>query len=128
MNPTSGLTWQGPSQRCSQRILVRAPVSVCGFLGYKVPFDEETETLVVNAHGALVLLATAVTDSQKLVLKHLQTRKSQECIVAYLGPAQGGKGQVGLKFTDPNPNFWGLASPPEDWKPSHPGGLSGNSL
>ena len=90
------------------------PVLVCGFLSYKLAFEEEAETLSINAHGGLVLLATRVLADLKLVLKHQQTHEEQECIVAYLGPAQEGKVQVGLKFTHPNPSFWRAASPRED--------------
>ncbi len=120
MGSSNGLTRRSGSQRRSQRIVERVPVLVCGFLGYKLPFEEETETLVINAHGALVLLATRVIADQELVLKHQQTHEDQRCIVAYLGPEQGGKIQVGLKFTHPNPNFRLIASPPEDWNSSLP--------
>jgi hypothetical protein len=123
MDSTNRLTCPSASQRHSQRIVERVPVLVCGFLSYKLPFEEETETLVINAHGALVLLATRVIADQELVLKHRQTHEHQECIVAYLGPEQSGKRQIGLKFTAPNPSFWRNASAPEDWNPSLPRAL-----
>jgi hypothetical protein len=27
---------------------------------------------------------------------------------------------VGVEFPQPNPEFWGVSFPPEDWSPSHP--------
>lgn len=112
----------GPDRltRCSQRILARVPVLVRGSLSYKISFEEETEARVINAHGGLILLATRVTANQALVLKHRHTGEDQECIVAYLGAAQGDKLQVGLKFTYPNPSFWGVAFPPDDWNTKSP--------
>lgn len=114
MDPSDGLTWPTASQRCSRRIPARVPVLVRGSLSYKIAFEEETEARVINAHGGLVLLATRVTANQALILKHRHTGEDQECIVAYLGGAQGDKLQVGLKFTHPNPSFWGIALPPDD--------------
>ena len=89
-------------------------------LGYKLPFREETETLVISAHGALVPMATSVTPGQKIIVGHKQTQEQKECTVAYLGPVQGGKTLVGLEFTRPDAGFWRIAAPPEDWAPSNP--------
>ena len=116
MDSTNGLTSPSASRRQSRRIVERVPVLVCGFLGYKLPFEEETETLVISAHGALVVLATRVIANQQLILRHRKTHEEQQCTVAYLGPAQEGEMQVGLKFTHPNASFWRMAFPSEDWR------------
>ena len=111
---------ESPSGRRSQRILECVVVMVHGMLSYKIPFQEETETLVISAHGALVSMATIVTPRQKIIVRHKQTREEKECTVAYLGPVQGGKTLVGLEFTLPDAGFWRIAAPPEDWAPSNP--------
>jgi hypothetical protein len=49
-------------------------------------FEEETNTLVVNVHGALISLAAKVVKGQKLRLKNRATQQEQVCRVANLGP------------------------------------------
>lgn len=78
-------------------------------------FDEETKTLVVNAHGALILLGSEVTANQKLSLTNKRTQHTEGCRVVYVGAVQGGKAQVAIEFDTPAPKFWGISFPPEDW-------------
>jgi len=80
-------------------------------------FEEFTETLAINAHGALVLLAARVTSGGVVLMRHNKTEEEQECHVAFLGPVRSGKAEVGLEFTAPRPTFWRVAFPPEDWTP-----------
>jgi len=82
--------------------------------------EEETETLAINAHGALVLMKARVTSGSKVLLQHKRTQEEQECHVAFLGPVRAGKAEIGLEFSSPRPAFWRVAFPPEDWTPRHP--------
>ena len=71
-------------------------------------FRETCETVVVNAHGALILLKHEINDGEMLVLTHPETQEEQECRVVYLGDL-GDKGQrVGIEFLTPAPRFWGV--------------------
>ena len=45
----------GPRRR-SQRVLMQVPVKLRGSDAQGASFEEETETLAINAHGELVLL------------------------------------------------------------------------
>jgi hypothetical protein len=83
-------------------------------------FEEETETLAINAHGALVLLSARLTSGSKVELQHRLTKEEQECHVAFLGPVRSGKAEIGLEFSAPRPAFWRVAFPPEDWTPKNP--------
>lgn len=83
-------------------------------------FEEETATLAINAHGALVLLNARITSGAKVNLLHNATRQEQECHVVFLGPVRSGKAEVGLEFSVACPSFWRVAFPPEDWSPRHP--------
>ncbi len=83
-------------------------------------FEEDTETLALNAHGALILLKAKVLSGSKLLLQHKRTQEEQECLVVFLGPVRSGKAEVGLEFSSPRPTFWRVAFPPEDWSPKHP--------
>jgi hypothetical protein len=82
--------------------------------------DEETETLAINAHGALVLLNARFTSGSKVMLQHKRTMEEEECHVVFLGPVRAGKAEIGLEFAAPHPTFWRVAFPPEDWTPKHP--------
>ena len=100
----------------SQRVIVSVPITVYSEGGNReAAFEEETQTLVVNAHGAMVALSAKVVKGQTLRMKNRATQEEQQCKVAYLGPASGGKGQVGVDFTSSAPDFWRIAFPPEDW-------------
>src|SRR5580704_14173638 len=108
------------ARRRSQRVLMQVAVRIRGTDAQGKPVEEETETLAINAHGALVLLTARFTSGAKLNLHHKRTQEDQECHVAFLGPVRAGKAEIGLEFTSPNSHFWRVAFPPEDWTPRHP--------
>jgi hypothetical protein len=113
-NPTTG----GPEsiRRRSQRVFVSIAIMVRNEGGRKgTAFEEETHTLVVNAHGALIGLAAKIEKEQILRLMNRATREEQVCKVVYTGPVLGGKAQIGVEFTSRAPDFWRIAFPPEDW-------------
>ena len=120
----------GPRRR-SQRVLMQVSVRLCGTDAQGKKFEEETATLAINAHGALVLMQARVISGGKVQLQHNLTKEEQECHVAFLGPVRAGKSEVGLEFSDARPSFWRVAFPPEDWTPKHPEArtiLSTNSI
>jgi hypothetical protein len=104
------------TRRRSQRVIVSVAVTVSSEPGSKdAAFQEDTQTLVVNAHGAMVALAAKVVKGQTLRLVNRATQQQLTCKVVYIGPATGGKIQVGIDFTSSAPDFWRIAFPPEDW-------------
>jgi hypothetical protein len=103
----SGSWAQETGRRRSMRVLLS------GTDGKK--FEEETRTLVVNAHGALIAIITPLRADQRIVVTHKITKKSQECRVVYTGNVQAGKTQMGLEFVKPAPTFWQIDFPPDDW-------------
>lgn len=109
----------GPRRR-SQRVLMQVAVRIRGTDSQGKSFDEETHTLAINAHGALVLLQNRITSGSIVTLRNLRTEEEQESHVAYLGPVREGKAEIGLEFTAPRPSFWRVAFPPEDWNPRSP--------
>ena len=71
-------------------------------------FREVCETVVVNAHGGLLLLKHEVDNGEMIVLTNPETQEELECRVVYLGDP-GDKGQrVGIEFLTPAPRFWGV--------------------
>lgn len=103
------------SQRRSQRLLLRVRVETQRQLEGETSKSEPTETLAVNAHGALILLTPPVDEREQVVVKNSRTGEKQDCRVVYLGTSEGGRLQVGIEFTNPCPEFWRVVFPPEDW-------------
>jgi len=120
MAQVSNTTAHTGVRRRSQRVLMQVPVRIRGKSAQGAEFDEHTETLAINAHGALILLNARLTSGAVVLMKHNKTEEEQECHVAFLGPVRGGKAEIGLEFTAPRPTFWRVAFPPEDWTPKSP--------
>ena len=108
------------ARRRSQRVLMQISVRLHGIDTQGKPFDEEADTLAINAHGALVLLQARVTSGGLLTLRNNTTKEEQECSVVFLGPVRGNKAEIGLEFSARRPQFWRVAFPPEDWSPRNP--------
>jgi uncharacterized DUF497 family protein len=104
-----------PGRRRSMRVLLSVPISVRGKTAKNQDFNEETRTLVVNAHGALISLAAQVVANQTVFVSNNATQQTQECRIVYLGNTQAGKAQMGVEFLNPSPTFWQIDFPPEDW-------------
>jgi hypothetical protein len=120
-------TWSpatgGPesSGRRSQRVVLALGITVTSAdEGRITAFQEETQTLIVNAHGALILLAAKVEKEQILRMKNRTTRQEQACKVVFLGAVANGKAQIGIEFTSPSPEYWHIAFPPGDWRAAEP--------
>jgi hypothetical protein len=104
-----------PGRRRSMRVLLSVPIVVSGKTADNKDFQEETRTLVVNAHGALISLAAPVEALQTITLSNKATQQSAACRIVHLGNPQGGKAQVGVEFDKPNAKFWQIDFPPDDW-------------
>lgn len=102
----SEATCAGP--RRSARVFHKMRVQAQGRSQNGRKFRETCETVVVNAHGGLLLLKHEVNDGEMLVISNPETQEELECRIVYLGDA-GDKGQrVGIEFLTPAPHFWGL--------------------
>ena len=113
-------SWLASTRRQSQRILIRIPIRVMGQNQRGTPFEEEAFTQAASSHGALLLLSTSVSRGQHITLSNQRTKESLECVVAHIGETHDNLVQVGVAFLLPNPGFWGVTFPPEDWSVRHP--------
>ena len=100
------------------RVHLAIPVFIYGTKQSEKPFKEITQTVEVNANGCLLELETPVVKEQQVLLTNMKTNEEMPCSVVTLGSIVNGKAQVGLRFAQPSPRFWGLAFPPEDWDPA----------
>ncbi len=122
---------RGPefNRRRSLRVILTMAVTVRSHGSPQdASFEEETHTLVVNLHGAFIVLAAKVAMGQMLRLTNRATQEEQMCRVANLGPASQGKAQVGLEFLKPSPDFWRISFPPEDWVLPEPSSVGSEDL
>jgi hypothetical protein len=102
-------------RRRSMRVLLSIPIDVSGKTPANEDFNEETRTLVVNAHGALISLGAQVKAGQVVNLRNRLTRDTRECRIVYLGNATSEKIQMGIEFLSPCGAFWRIDFPPDDW-------------
>ena len=120
MNPLDPQPVKAGSLRRSQRVCLRMGVVVVRKDPGKTQSSEETHTLIVNAHGALILLSMSVQIGHALTLKNVKTQEELSCRVVHIGSHQSGKTEVGIQFDQPAPRFWRIAFPPPDWSPRSP--------
>ena len=106
---------KGSELRRSQRVMLRVPIVVMGQMPDGSPFSEETITLVVNAHGAMITMATKPVAGQKLGIVNLSSGEELACHVVHLGASNNGKTETAVEFVSPAPFFWRISFPPSDW-------------
>ena len=99
-------------------MLLDIPLVIRGETADHRDFQEETFTVTVSAHGALLMLATEVALGQKLTLLNPQNWDERESRVAYIGPSHAGLAQVAVEFREPAPEFWPVDPQPSGWKVS----------
>ena len=96
------------TNRRSQRMFHRMKLQALGRNHAGKKFREVCETLVVNAHGGLLVLRHEVVTDEMLVLVNPETQEEQECRIVFTGES-GSKGiRVGVEFLTPAPHFWGI--------------------
>ncbi|MFI5097847.1 MAG: hypothetical protein ACHQT6_07725 [Candidatus Acidiferrales bacterium] len=107
-------------RRRSQRIVLSVPLIVSGDRASGAQFSERTTTLMVNAHGGLILLREPVLVGQVLSLTHLKTGEKLACTVKDISPGEGQTREIGVGFAHPNARFWRVSFPPVDWTSRSP--------
>jgi PilZ domain len=104
--------------RRSRRIDLSVSVLVHRPQGEGPQFYENTKTLVVSAHGALVALKGMVAPRQRLLLQNTTSGQQEECRVVSVNKDMTGPPTVAVEFAKPSPSFWRVAFPPSDWSSS----------
>ena len=96
------------TNRRSQRVFHRMKLQALGRSHAGKKFREVCETMVVSAHGGLLMLRHEVDNDEMLVLVNPETQEEQECRIVFTGES-GSKGiRVGVEFLTPAPHFWGI--------------------
>ncbi|HKS67087.1 MAG TPA: hypothetical protein VJR26_07600 [Candidatus Acidoferrales bacterium] len=105
-------------RRRSKRVRARVRILVRIQARNKETVCEETDSLIVNAHGALILLATPVGRDQFVTVVNTKTNQELLARVTAVGTRFMGKAQVGIEFIRPAAEFWGVSPIPADWTSS----------
>ncbi len=94
------------NRRRSTRVKVRIPVVVRFQTADKHSISEKTHTIIVNDHGALILLAAAVETQQIIRIENLASGEELLCRVTSVGASFMGKTQIAVELVMPTPGFW----------------------
>jgi hypothetical protein len=108
------------SERRSSRVFTRIPVKAKGKGHSGRKFTENSQTIVINAHGGLLYLQEELTVGAELVLVNPATEEEQECRVVYLGDTSDRGTRIGIEFLSPSPHFWGVEFAQQDWASRSP--------
>jgi hypothetical protein len=104
----STTTVEFTAPRRSARVFRKMKIQAQGRAHNGKKFRETCETLVVSAHGGLLMLKHEVDNDEVLVISNPETQEEIECRIVYLGDLCKDGQRVGVEFLTPAPHFWGL--------------------
>jgi hypothetical protein len=103
------------NRRRSERVMLQMRVKVLAETPDRVHVEEDTHTLVVNAHGGLMKLKAELLVGQPFILVNPQTGIEQSCRVVRVDQPSPDYFAVAFEFDQPAPKFWPVTFPPQDW-------------
>jgi hypothetical protein len=103
-------------KRRSERVKLSVPVIVMAETREREQVQEETRTIVVNAHGGLFKLKMELLSGQPMILVNAKTNVEQSCRVVRVEDLPDGGFGVAFEFDRPAPQFWPVTFPPADWE------------
>ena len=103
------------NRRRSERVMLQMPITVVAETPERVHVHENTQTLVVNAHGGLMKLKAELHIGQPVVLLNPQTGAKEGCRIVRIDQPSPDYFAVAFEFDHPAPKFWPVVFPPADW-------------
>src|SRR5260370_16495277 len=100
------------NRRRSERVMLQVPVVVQVKTRDGKEVREETQTVVVNAHGGLLKLRMEVKAGQPILLINEKSKVQQGCRVVRVETSAAGLSAVAFEFDQPPPPFWPILFPP----------------
>src|SRR5208337_3498801 len=99
-----------------QPVALEIPVTVNGARTVegsdkREPFSENTKTVLVFSHGAVIRLASSLAPGQLIFLTNEKTKKEVVCQVIKSKSHRSVTRYVELEFTEPDTGFWGMSFP-----------------
>ena len=103
------------NRRRSERVMLQISVIVQVKTRDGKDVREDTQTVVVNAHGGLLKLKMEVKTGQPILLINERAKVQQGCHVVRVETSEAGNSAVAFEFDEPTPQFWPIVFPPADW-------------
>lgn len=103
------------NRRRSERVMLQMRITVMAETPERRHINEETHTLVVNAHGGLLKLKAELHIGQPMLLLNPQTGVKEGCRVVRIDQPSPDYFAVAFEFDHPSPKFWPVVFPPADW-------------
>ena len=103
------------NRRRSQRVSLQVSVLLRAALMDGESVQVQAFTSAVNAHGGLLETPVKLAADQKILLINPYTRNDVGCRVVRVDGPSLNLYEVAFEFERPNPQFWPIAFPPEDW-------------
>lgn len=97
--------------------MLRIPVTVHVALQGKETSLEASTFSVSNA-GALLIMKSGLPSDCRFILEHRQTKERIPCRVTRAPREMPDGSHVSVEFDSAAPNFWRIAFPPADWRPT----------
>lgn len=101
--------------RRSERVVLRMRITVIAEDTERKRQRCEAMTQVVNAHGGLMRLLLELHVGQPMLLVNPQNNVEQSCRAVRVDDTADGDFAVAFEFDSPNPKFWPVVFPPQDW-------------
>ncbi len=102
-------------RRRTERLFLSYAIRVDGMNADGKRFSETTRTIVVNRHGARILLKNPVTAGQTVQITHVHSDRAAEFRVVGLAASRTEQGgEWGVECRDEKKNLWGINFPPMD--------------
>jgi len=108
-------------RRRSERVMLRMRLTVIAEDTERKRQQVEALTQIVNAHGGLMKMQMELHVGQPMLLVNPQNKVEQSCRVVRVEDTAEGDFAVAFEFDTPNPKFWPVVFPPEDWHAPAPG-------
>ncbi|MFQ5696130.1 MAG: hypothetical protein ACE5HB_09090 [Terriglobia bacterium] len=102
---------QDDDRRRSQRVRLAIPVTVSWKSKEGNTHTEQAQTEEVNAHGAVVLMTTALPLAATVQLTNTRTSQTARARVVALRSPADGKQRVAFELKVPTDTFWGIIIP-----------------
>jgi hypothetical protein len=107
-------------RRRSERVMLQMRITVIAEDIERKTQQEEALTLVVNAHGGLMKIKMELHVGQPMRLVNPKNKVEQNCRVVRVEDTATEFFSVAFEFDQPNPKFWPVVFPPEDWNAPRP--------
>lgn len=103
------------NKRRSERVVLTVSVVVSVRTMDGRVTSQKAKTLVVNAHGGLLLSELRIVTGQEFDLNNPKTGVTKRCRVIRAEESDAQGFSVAFQFEEPAANFWPVNFPPSDW-------------